>query len=169
MKSLNTDENSLKKDNFNEDNNRHKPTPMMVINEISKLMSDKIRLDRDESIMQRSNRLLMRALAQKDGITQLDLAKITHLKAPTVSVTLQKMEKDGIVTRRPDKDDLRAMRVYITDKGKEINRNIILRILKEEKDIMQGITEKEAEILLEILFKMRNNFMKKDFMTEKEG
>lgn len=169
MKSLNTNENSLKKDNFNEDNSRHKPTPMMVINEISKLMSDKIRLDRDESIMQRSNRLLMRALAQKDGITQLDLAKITHLKAPTVSVTLQKMEKDGIVTRRPDKDDLRAMRVYITDKGKEINRNIILRILKEEKDIMQGITEKEAEILLEILFKMRNNFMKKDFMTEKEG
>lgn len=145
------------RDNLYESEKGRIPTPMMIINEISKLMGDKIRLEGDDAVMQKSSRLLMMALAHKDGRTQLDLVKETHLKAPTVSVTLQKMEKDGIVIRRPDEYDLRAMRVYLTEKGREIDRSVISRIHEEEKIIMQGITEKETETLMEILLKMRNN------------
>lgn len=168
MKPLNVNGLPPQKDCFGEKRRGHKPTPLMIINEISKLMGDKIRLEGDDAIMQKSSRLLMMHLAHRDGITQLDLVKATHLKAPTVSVTLQKMERDGIVLRKPDEYDLRAMRVYLTEKGREIDQSVISRIWEEEKNIMQGITEKEIEILMEILLKMRNNLTDGDFVSDED-
>lgn len=145
----------------------HKPTPLMLMNEITKLMGDRIRSSGEQALMQKSSRLLMMELAHRDGRTQLDLVKATHLKAPTVSVTLQKMERDGIIMRKPDEYDLRAMRVYLTEKGREMDRAVIERIHEEETVIMQGVTERETEVLLEILTKMRNNLTGGEDFLEK--
>lgn len=136
------------------------PTPMMIINEISKLMGDKIRKEADNTeVLKHSARKLLIELAHHDGLTQLDLVKATHLKAPTVSVTLQKMESDGIVTRTSDENDLRITRVFLTEKGREIDRKTIETIKKEEKMVMCGITDEEISTIMPILLKMRKNLI----------
>jgi len=136
------------------------PTPMKIINEISKLMCDKIRQEADNTdVLKHSARKLLIELAHHDGLTQLDLVKATHLKAPTVSVTLQKMELDGIVKRTSDEKDLRVTRVFLTDKGREIDRKTIETIKKEEKMVMQGITEEEIAAIMPVLLKMRENLI----------
>ena len=74
----------------------YKKSPMMLINEISRIMGDKIReKGEDNPISQKSGRALLIELSKRDGRTQLDLVKATHLKAPTISVVLQKLEHDG--------------------------------------------------------------------------
>ena len=144
--------------------NENKPvcmrTPMALIGEISRLMGDKIRERGDENpISQRSGRLILMELAKRDGITQLDLVNATHLKAPTISVSLQKLEHEGLVMRRPDDYDLRATRVFLTEKGRELDNRVRKRIYEEEAHAMADLTDEEREILMKLLGKIKRNLI----------
>lgn len=134
--------------------------PMSLIGEISRLMNCKIIEGEDKnSLMQKSSRLLMIELAKRDGITQLDLVRATHLKAPTISVTLQKLEKDGFVTRRTDNYDLRAMRVYLTEKGNDYNKHIVRKVRTEEENVLSCLTDSENKQLMKLLLKIKENMV----------
>ena len=52
-------------------------------------------------------------------MTQLELVNLTQLKAPTISITLRNMEREGIVRREKNDVDRRETHVYITEKGSE--------------------------------------------------
>ena len=130
---------------------------MNLIHEISRITHDRIKRDCPE--MQRSCRLIMMELAHRDNVTQLDLVHATHLKAPTVSVSLQKMERDGLVLRRPDEDDLRATRVFLTEKGREMDRSIVTKIRENEHEIENCLSEEELKTLRAILLKILNNLI----------
>ena len=137
-----------------------KRTPMMLISEIHRLMGDKIREKGDDNpISQKSGRLILMELAKRDGKTQLDLVNATHLKAPTISVALQKLEHDGIVLRRPDEYDLRATRVFLTDKGRELDNKIRRRIMEEESLATVNLTEEECDTLIKLLGKIKQNLI----------
>lgn len=139
----------------------YRKSPMMLISEITRLMGDKIREKGDDNpIQQKSGRLLLMELAKKDGRTQLDLVNATHLKAPTISVALQKLEKDGYVLRRPDEYDLRATRVFLTEKGRELDNRIRRRIHDEEALAMMDLTENEYETLVKLLTKIKTSILK---------
>lgn len=138
-----------------------KPQPMMLIHEIARLMGDKIRQSSgDRPVGQRSGRLIMMELSREDGRTQLDLVKATHLKAPTVSVALQKLEAEGYVMRKQDENDLRAMRVYLTDVGRAMEDGLRMRIIEEETAASSVLTEEERETLCALLMKIRGNILK---------
>ncbi len=137
----------------------HKPTPMMLLNEVSHLMMDRIRSNHDELFSQRSIRLLIMELARRDGRTQLDLVNATHLKAPTVSVAMQKLEKEGIVTRKPDEYDLRATRVYLTEKGRELDNRTRRSVHDAEELAMANLSEDERETLARLLMKIRESLL----------
>jgi len=148
------------------------PQPMMLIHEICRLMGDRIREKGGaEPIGQRSGRLIMMELSREDGRTQLDLVNATHLKAPTVSVALQKLESEGYVERVPDEKDMRAMRVYLTAKGRALEDSLRSRIIEEETAATSVLTEAECETLCCLLLKIRGNIlhdMKKENTIENE-
>ena len=138
-------------------------SPMTLIAEISRLMGDKIREKTDTNpISQKSGREILRELAKKDGRTQLELVKATHLKAPTISVVLQKLEKQGFVRRTPDKYDLRATRVFLTEKGIELDNTMRKRIKEEEALAMENLSDKEYDTLITLLEKIRNNILESE-------
>jgi len=141
----------------------YRKSPMMLISEISRLMGDKIREKVDDNpIQQKSGRLLLMELSKRDGRTQLDLVNATHLKAPTISVALQKMEKDGYVLRKTDEYDQRATRVFLTEKGREIDDRIRRRIHEEEAQAMKDLTENEYETLVKLLTKIKGSILKEN-------
>ena len=141
------------------DKNFRKPSPMLILNEISHLMISRISQQHDELLTQRSIRLLIMEMARKDGCTQLELVNATHLKAPTVSVAMQKLEKNGIVIRRPDDYDLRATRVYLTEKGRELD-NHTRQIVYEAEDLaLASFTQEEKETFERLLLKIRSTLL----------
>lgn len=54
-----------------------------------------------------------------------DLARLDHLKQPTMSAVLIRMERLGWVRRLEDKDDLRAVIVRLTPAGERIASQLI--------------------------------------------
>ena len=134
--------------------------PISLISEISRIINIRI-LEGEEknSLFQKSSRLLMIELGRRDGVTQLDLVKSTHMKAPTISVTLQKLEKDGYVERKHDDYDLRAVRVYLTEKGKSYNRFIFKKVIFEEENALNCLSDSESKQLMRLLLKVKEHLI----------
>lgn len=136
------------------------PTPPMLVSEISRLFHAKMRsYDLDGVMSQDSARLIMRTLAREEECSQLDLVHRTHLKAPTVSVTIRRMEEEGLVERRQDTMDLRVTRVRLSPKGRAHHEQVLKRLRETDEAMMQGFTEEETGQLLQFLERMRDNIL----------
>jgi DNA-binding MarR family transcriptional regulator len=135
-------------------------SPMMLIRDVNKICDDYIR-NQTQFNIQDSFRNILFHLNFNDGCTQLTLANLTHLKAPTVSVTLQKMEREGYVIRKPNKDDLRQTLVYITEKGKQYNEHVCKTIKTIDTEIFEGVSEEEQRQMIEVLRKVIGNIIQK--------
>jgi DNA-binding MarR family transcriptional regulator len=131
--------------------------PRMII-EISRMLRFRVRQGEDEGVMgQNTARLVLSHLAVRDHVNQLELVRLTRLKAPTVSVLLRRMEEEGYVMRIPDEADRRAVRVVLTEKGREFDRRHLSNISTNDHLAMQGLTDEEQETLLRLLTRIRDN------------
>ena len=136
-------------------------TPIKFCNEISRLFRAKMRQSDDsEGVMsQPGAHLVLSRLAVCDGITQLELVRATHLRPPTVSVILQKMEAEGLVERKCDEHDRRAVRVTLTEAGWALDRKYIETIRGIDKVALGDLTEEEIATLMVLLPKIRNQLL----------
>lgn len=139
---------------------REVPQAPRMIMEISRLLRFRVRQGEDEGVMtQNTARIVLSHLAVHDDLNQLDLVKLTRLKAPTVSVVLRRMEQEGYVKRTPDAKDRRAMRVSLTEKGKEFDRRHLSRISTNDQTAMRGIDGEDQETLVRLLLRIRDNLL----------
>lgn len=100
-------------------------------------------------------------LYKKDGISQEELSNILYVDKATTTRAIQKLEKQGFVKRITSDRDRRSNIVYLTDKAKELQKDIE-NILKEwDTILLKSLTSDEKEKLLEILKKMENNYFLK--------
>ena len=137
-------------------------TPPMLVNEISHLFFDKMRATEPPggSLSSHGCRMLLRALTDADGgMTQGELCRATHLKAPTVSAALCEMENEGLITRIPDEKDKRATRVSPTDAGRAANEEIRARLRAVDAILTKGLSEEENALLISLLTRMRDNIL----------
>lgn len=96
-------------------------------------------------------------LSKHKNPTQKELAGALRVSPPTMTVTLQRLEKAGYIVRRPDETDARVVRVGLTEKGDEVAvkaRNA-LQVLEEE--LMEGFSQEEKSTLLGFLQRGVNN------------
>ena len=136
---------------------REKNTCLRQANDISRLFRSIMHRRESSEKLNESYRPLLRHLSHADGCSQLDLVRATGLRAPTVSITISKMESDGLVTRVADDYDLRSRRVYITDKGRAINASTRGAIKELESVAMRNISEEDIAVTLRTLEKISDN------------
>ncbi|WP_420545230.1 MarR family winged helix-turn-helix transcriptional regulator [Nitrosopumilus sp.] len=103
-------------------------------------------------------------LSMKEGITQKHIADMAFVEAPTLVPVIDKMEKDGYITRQADPNDRRNNLIFMTKKSKDIVDSIIDCILEIRNMGLQKISKKDMEIAKEVLEKIIGNteaFIKK--------
>lgn len=135
--------------------------PVKMCHEIAHLFRAKMRdiSAGDDMASRHGTRSVISFLAAGDGVTQLDLVNATHLRPPTISVILKELEAENIVERRRDEKDMRSIRVYLTDKGRAIDRQNISKIKRLDAMALEGIDSEEQETLMRLLGKIRDNLL----------
>ena len=68
--------------------------------------------------------LVLLVLWEKDAQPVNDIAKRLFLETNTVTPLLQRMEKEGLLTRKRGEKDARQMIVSLTRKGKELQKKL---------------------------------------------
>lgn len=93
-------------------------------------------------------------LYRGDGKSQEDLAEALHIDKGTTARAIKKLEEAGFVSRVKDEIDKRANKVYLTNKGKEVQENVFSIMMKWENKIAINLSKEESKHLLNLLNKV---------------
>lgn len=93
----------------------------------------------------------------KDAPCARDLENFFGLSHPTVSGLLSRMESKGFIEIRPDQQDRRVKRIFLLEKGMACSRQIQQCIEESNRQMIQGFSEEEAELLRSLLRRAVDN------------
>ncbi len=132
----------------------NKKNVLMLIGDCNKLFVNQIRKKSEENNICKCYHPIIFNLIRKDGLTQLELVKLTRLKAPTISLTLQKMEQEQLVVRKQDPHDARQILVYLTEKGRAYDDEMRVIIKELENQVLNKFSHDELNDLERTLTKL---------------
>jgi MarR family transcriptional regulator, organic hydroperoxide resistance regulator len=100
---------------------------------------------------------LLMELWDQDGRTQANLAAALGVEPPTVTKMLQRMENAGLVDRRPDKNDRRAIRVHLTPKGRRLKSKVDKLWVELQDRTVEGLSDRQQSSLRSLLNSLESN------------
>lgn len=93
----------------------------------------------------------------KQDIYQKDVEKEFQIRRSTATGTLQILEKNGFITREPEKKDARLKRLVPTEKAKGVRQHILENIRYIEALLAKDIPREKLEVCTEVLELMSEN------------
>ena len=129
----------------------------MMINMVAHSNDNMIRERLDEIGAPKAFGSTLMQINHHEGAKQSDIAKHMNFSAPTISVTVQKLEECGYIERKPDENDQRQFRLWLTDSGKEMTHKIHETFRLCESRLTKKFSQDEIDTLRSILKKMYTN------------
>jgi DNA-binding MarR family transcriptional regulator len=99
------------------------------------------------------------ALWEREGQTQSELAEKLRIAPATITKMLQRMEKTGFIQRKPDSEDQRISRVYLTEAGHVVQSQVEAILKTMEAETFAHITTEERAVLHRFLLQIRQNLL----------
>ena len=100
---------------------------------------------------------IMGLLYQHDGMSQKEMASALNLSPATMTVTLKRMEKAGLVRREIDEHDQRILRVHLSEQGRQMWLAGADQIRCVTEELMEGFTPEEEQQMHEYLSRIAIN------------
>jgi DNA-binding MarR family transcriptional regulator len=100
---------------------------------------------------------VLAALREKDGRRMGDLSRTTSIEVSTLTRLVDNMEKEGLVERRRDREDARAVALHVTAVGKRLTKRILPIAERYEAVALNGFTAAEADVLRQALRRLYDN------------
>lgn len=96
---------------------------------------------------------LLRRVSLTPGCRLKDLTAELGLSAPTVSVGIRRLVKAGFLETKPDAQDKRATRIYLSKQGKAIQRGVRDRRNAFTEEFLSGLNPEDQDQLITLLEK----------------
>ena len=115
----------------------------------------------DRALQQTGLRLgqfqVLRYLWEQDGLTPREIAARLDVEMPTVTRTVQRMVRDGLVRREAHQSDARSVRIYLTKRGSELQSSLEELLSRETERALEGVTPEERLALIRMLERISEN------------
>ena len=102
---------------------------------------------------------IIRCLWHKDGQTQQDLSNVVHTEKTGITRIIDSMEKLDLVVRVPDRIDRRQNLIYLTNKGKRLQEELMQIYKDVSLEIQDGIDPEQLDIFRQVLTRIHNNLI----------
>ena len=96
-------------------------------------------------------------LKSHEGHVQKEIAAACLLEPGSLTVLLNRMEKQGMIERRFRDGDRRARCVYLTEYGRTLAEQVVARFYEVEELAFVGISEEERGLFLQVCGKVMEN------------
>ena len=97
------------------------------------------------------------ALNLFEGLSQRELADKIYVDSSTLVPVIDKMERNGLIVRKPDPKDRRHNRLFLTKKSESTVDSIIGIITQLRKNLYRGISHDEQEFMRSHLKRIIDN------------
>ena len=101
--------------------------------------------------------LVLVSLKGQEHGAQRELAEAVGIEGPTLTHHLNRMEADGLVTRRRDPDNRRVHRVELTDDGEAAFRRLLQTVAAFDARLRAGFSDRELTELRGLLERLPTN------------
>ena len=101
--------------------------------------------------------LILNSLKGERWRTQQDLARAVGIEGPTLTRHVDALERDGLVTRRRDTGDRRAVRVELTAAGEALHAELLRAVIAFNRRLRRGLAEDDVARLRELLARLEAN------------
>src|SRR3954447_6887619 len=101
--------------------------------------------------------LILLALQQQAWRTQQEIAATVGIEGATLTHHLDKLEKAGLIERKRDPDNRRAVLVELTDAGEEMFLKLAQAAMRFDKRLRKGLSEDEVDAFRDTLTRLRAN------------
>jgi len=98
-------------------------------------------------------------LSRNEGISQARLAELTDTDPMTLVRTLDRMQQDQWIERRPDPQDRRAHRLYLCEAVRPITQRISKIADQARQEALSGLTASERDQLVEMLERVQGTLL----------
>jgi len=86
-------------------------------------------------------------LLAQDGLTIGTMSQMRGVDAPTGTGIITRLEQNGLVERRHDREDRRVVKVYLTDEGRDIVNTLASPVEQFDQSTKRGFSEGEQDRL----------------------
>ena len=132
----------------------HKLTLGQLLMQVCRLTGDRLRVKMEEIGLHKGQGFILFHLWHHDGIAQNVIAHARHVSPATVTSMLQRMERDGWITRERDPEDQRVVRVHLTEKAKALHKEAQGVFRDLDAELTASLTHAEQKALRELLSKI---------------
>jgi DNA-binding MarR family transcriptional regulator len=94
---------------------------------------------------------ILTCLWEQDGVNVKDLSKQLLLDSSSLTGHLDRLEKRGLVFRQDDPEDRRAIRVFLTEKGRHLKDQLEPIGLELKETLQKGVSQVKLAALAEAL------------------
>lgn len=101
--------------------------------------------------------LALNNLTREGGLKQRDLAERMFLEEATITRHLDRFEQSSLIERRPDPQDRRVSRLFITPSGQACYAELEEVRQRFEHMLLEGLDEQELEVLIQALKHLQAN------------
>lgn len=102
------------------------------------------------------------SLWNENGLKANELGKRAGLEPSTMTGLLDRMERDGLVKRKPDPNDRRAHRIHLTKEGVDAEVSATKVVSDTLEKVFSTISEEDIEITKNVLRTILLNCGKED-------
>ena len=106
-------------------------------------------------------RVLVNA-ARSPGLSLVEISRRARLDRAWISRSVQRLERRGLVRKRPMDGDDRAQSVFLTDKGDALLRQLIPIVQYRQRRLLEGENQRDLEQTLERLRRRVEEMMMED-------
>jgi DNA-binding MarR family transcriptional regulator len=100
---------------------------------------------------------ILAVLQVREGCTMNELADVTTVDRTTLTRALDRLERDGLVTRQSDTRDRRNVRLGPTAAGRDAFHRVLPTIAEQNERALAGFTAAEGAALRALLHRMLRN------------
>lgn len=136
-------------------------SPGMLINRLAHAMS----LDMERRLrayeVTLSQWFVLKQLWRQEGKSQVELQELLDLERATVNGLVQRMIRGGLVQSKPDPEDRRVQRIFLTERGRALQK--ITPAIEEEVNacVLQGFSDDERTFFIRLLVRALHNTAEK--------
>ena len=87
----------------------------------------------------------------RDGMSQAELSRVVAIEPPTMVRNIERMVRDGLVTRVADARDRRVTRIHLTDRGRSLRDELVPKAIAVNARNLSRLTETEGRTLRRLL------------------
>jgi MarR family transcriptional regulator for hemolysin len=106
--------------------------------------------------------LILLHVEKKKFDTQTELASAIGIESPTLTHHLDAMEHDGLVKRVRDVDNRRAIKVELTEAGREMFSRLHDVAIGFEEQLRTGVSDDEVAVVRSVLDRFGRNVSGQD-------